>query len=70
MSKKPNIESSEGETRHEYSDCCERCMSPSITKDVSKTADFDESGWFYPVSFTCQNTKCLHKWKEKFRVNQ
>ena len=69
---RPNIQGSDGETRHEYSDSCVKCMGARVTsdRDAAKVADFDENGWFFAVNFQCQNPKCAHKWVEKFRIRQ
>lgn len=68
---KPVIKNSSGDNQDHYSDTCPECMGSAVTKEVSKTADFDDTGnWFYPINFECQSQKCLHKWKEKFMVRQ
>lgn len=65
-----HIQDSEGQRKTEYSDSCPKCMTTKVTKETGTEADFDEHGWFYPVTFQCQSAKCGHKWRETFRVTQ
>ena len=62
---KTKVIKSDGEVTNSFSDSCPKCGKEDFESSISKRQDFDERGWFYPATFTCNNPACGHKWVER-----
>jgi hypothetical protein len=67
MLKRPKLKHkrADGESATEFSSYCPVCGFHVIEKEVLPGLDFDETGWFHIVRYSCTDTKCNHKWAEK-----
>lgn len=62
------IKTSLNETRQKHTEYCPKCGTRSPTRQVADTQDFDDKGWFNPVTMTCSASLCGHTWIEKVYV--
>jgi major membrane immunogen (membrane-anchored lipoprotein) len=62
---------SNGEIDSSLSTYCPKCSESMVSSEVQTgVQDFDENGWYNPVSMTCNNSKCKHQWTEKVCISQ
>lgn len=62
---KSNGQTSSSETKY-----CEKCGGSALLKEQSPDADFDESGWFYRINYTCRKPTCGHKFTTRIMAQQ
>jgi hypothetical protein len=59
---------SNGDIEKDFSTSCIKCGFHEVEKVIGTGTDFDEKGWYNVVSYTCQESKCNHKWTEKVYI--
>ena len=59
------IVSEQGEEIEDFSTYCPICGTTNIEKGQISGQEFDETGWYQTVSFSCKAVKCGHKWVNK-----
>ena len=57
-----------GEEADAYSIYCPRCGTTDIEKGQISGQNFDDSGWFHVVPFTCKSPKCKHTWYNRVMI--
>ena len=49
---------------------CPKCSEQRVESAASTSPTFNEKGWYYPITLTCQNPSCKHQWVEQQLISQ